>query len=430
MLSLYIHIPFCASKCAYCSFNSLPIFQLDNYELQITNYVEALKKEIDHYAEKLSDKEIKTLYFWWGTPSRIGVERIIEIIDHLQTKFDFEHIAELSIELNPNPSEEVLSFVDTISKKYKNFPRVRFSFGIQSLDDEVLQMTGRAYNFTQIAEFLRQLVKYKKENTVFNFDFIAFGKFQVSKNGHKQLRHEFKRNFLKDFLNSGYADSISLYTLENIKDKKNGLDGLERPSIPSIPSIPSNPSYYWTDDEIMEEFQILKKIIEDAWYQRYEISNFAHAGKASIHNMAYWKMENYIGFGVSASSFLMQSAECRMQKSFPDSKSWTLNSAFWIRRTNTWDIKKYLKGERVDEKEVQTLNESDILIEEFFLGLRTREGLADISRYAPVLVSNYELLIMNLWKEGLVSFDGKKLQLTDKGMNVYNSIVTDLLEKL
>lgn len=427
MLSLYIHIPFCASKCAYCSFNSLPIFQLDNYELQITNYVEALKKEIDHYAEKLSDKEIKTLYFWWGTPSRIGVERIIEIIDHLQTKFDFEHIAELSIELNPNPSEEVLSFVDTISKKYKNFPRVRFSFGIQSLDDEVLQMTGRAYNFTQIAEFLRQLVKYKKENTVFNFDFIAFGKFQVSKNGHKQLRHEFKRNFLKDFLNSGYADSISLYTLENIKDKKNGLDGLERPS---IPSIPSNPSYYWTDDEIMEEFQILKKIIEDAWYQRYEISNFAHAGKASIHNMAYWKMENYIGFGVSASSFLMQSAECRMQKSFPDSKSWTLHSAFWIRRTNTWDIKKYLKGERVDEKEVQTLNESDILIEEFFLGLRTREGLADISRYAPVLVSNYELLIMNLWKEGLVSFDGKKLQLTDKGMNVYNSIVTDLLEKL
>lgn len=180
----------------------------------------------------------------------------------------------------------------------------------------------------------------------------------------------------------------------------------------------------------MEEFQILKKIVEDAWYQRYEISNFAHAGKASIHNMAYWKMENYIGFGVSASSFLMQSAECRMQKSFPDSKSWTLNSAFWIRRTNTWDIKKYLKGERVDEKEVQTLNESDILIEEFFLGLRTREGLADISRYAPVLVSNYELLIMNLWKEGLVSFDGKKLQLTDKGMNVYNSIVTDLLEKL
>jgi oxygen-independent coproporphyrinogen-3 oxidase len=63
MISLYIHIPFCASKCAYCSFNSLAISQLENSELLITNYVEALKKEIDHYAEILEDKEIKTLYF-------------------------------------------------------------------------------------------------------------------------------------------------------------------------------------------------------------------------------------------------------------------------------------------------------------------------------------------------------------------------------
>ena len=93
-------------------------------------------------------------------------------------------------------------------------------------------------------------------------------------------------------------------------------------------------------------------------------------------------------------------------------------------------MKDYLEGKWIDEKEVQSLNESDILIEEFFLGLRTREGLADISRYKNILIANYELRITNLEKEGLVNFDGKKLQLTDEGMDVSNTIITDLLQKL
>lgn len=400
MLSLYIHIPFCASKCAYCSFNSMPIFQWENYELLITQYIESLKKEINHYAEKILDKEIKTLYIWWWTPSSIGIDRIIDIIDYLQTKFDFEHIAELSIELNPNPMEEVLNFVEVIEKRYKNFPRVRFSFWIQSLDDEVLQMTWRAYNFAQIAQFLRELVKHKKENTVFNFDFIAFGKFQVSKNGFRQLRHEFKRNFLKDFLNTGYADSISLYTLEGISDKHQRTMPSSHISVPKF-------LYYGTDDEIMEEFLILKEMIEDAGYKRYEISNFAHAGKASIHNMVYRNMEPYIGLWLSASSFFENK-----------------------RRTNTWDIKKYIQGEWIDKKEVQTMNESDLLIEEFFLRLRTNEGIANISKFISVLVPNYKSLISRYQDEMLVNFDSKKLQLTNKGMNVYNTIITDLLQKL
>jgi oxygen-independent coproporphyrinogen III oxidase len=430
MISLYIHIPFCATKCAYCSFNSFPISQLDNYplttqrtsELRITDYITSLKKEIDYYAEKLSDKEIKTLYFWWGTPSRIGIDRIIDIIDHLQTKFYFEHIAELSIELNPNPMDEVLNFVDTINKKYKDFPRVRFSFGIQSLDDEVLQMTWRAYNFTQITEFLRELVKHKKEHTVFNFDFIAFGKFQVSKLWNKQLRHEFKRNFLQDFLNSGYADSISLYTLEGIRDKDPGTRTISHVPYPTSP-------YHGTDDEIMEEFMILKWFLEDAGYQRYEISNFAHAGKASIHNMVYWNMENYLWLGLSASSFFNQQG---IENNWEAFKHFNISTfqPFGIRRTNTWDIKKYIEGKRIDEQQFQTLNESDVLIEEFFLRLRTREGLLDIKRFASVLVPNYELLITKYKWAWLLTFDGVKLRLTDEGMNVYNNIITDLLQKL
>lgn len=397
MLSLYIHIPFCTNKCAYCSFNSMPI---DFSDTIIDEYIVALKKEIDYYADTIENKEIKTLYFWWGTPSKIGVERIIDIIEYIKTKFDCEDLAELSIELNPNPTEEVLNFVQVLNKKYDRVSRLRYSFGIQSFDDEVLKISGRAYNFSQIVEFLRNLVKYKADNVVFNFDFIAFGKFQVSKKWHKQLRHEFKRDFFQKFLASGYADSISLYTLENIQDKP-------------CPQI-----YHGTDDEIMEEFQLLRGMIEDAGLMRYEISNFAVAGKASIHNMVYWNMEPYIGLWLSASSFTKN----------PVDKGG--NEGGFTRWTNTWDIKEYLEWNRTDKKEIEILNESDLLIEEFFLRLRTREGIADISKFISVLIKDYELRITNFKKEGLVEFDETKLRLTDEGMNVYNGIVTDLLERL
>lgn len=389
MISLYIHIPFCASKCAYCSFNSLPLSQLEDSESVITNYVEALKKEIDHYSETLTDKSLKTLYFWWWTPSRIWSERIIDIIEYIRTKFDSEDLAELSIELNPYPEDEVLTFVKTLNKKYPKISRLRYSFGIQSFDDEILKATWRAYTFGGIVQFLRRLAGLKQENNVFNFDFIAFGKFQISKNGHKQLWHEFKREFLNNFLLSWCADSISLYTLENIKDK------------------PCQKIYFGTDDEIMEEFLILKEMVEHTGFMRYEISNFASAGKASIHNMVYWNMEPYIGLWLSASSFF-------------GNKRWT----------NTWDIKQYLQWHRVDKKEVQVLNASDVLIEEFFLRLRTREGIANLSKFIPMLVSNYESLLQTYQKEGFIFFDWTKLQLTDEGMNLSNSIITDLLKKI
>lgn len=166
-----------------------------------------------------------------------------------------------------------MDFVKTLNKKYTKFPRLRYSFGIQSFDDEILQTTGRAYTFVGITEFLRTLVVNKPENVVFNFDFIAFGKFQ--KNG--ELWPEYKINFFTKFLESGYVDSISLYTLENIKD------------------TPCPKQYYGSDEEIMKEFTILKNIIMNAGYRRYEISNFAKSSKASIHNMVYWNMEPYIG---------------------------------------------------------------------------------------------------------------------------------------
>ena len=362
---------------------------IESSNTMIDEYLVALKKEIDHYADTLTDKSLKTLCFWGGTPGKIWSERMIDLIEYIKTKFDFEDLAELTIELNPYPEQEVLAFVKTLNKKYPKISRLRYSFGIQSFDDEVLKIVGRAYSFSSIVDFLRSLVQLKQENNVMNFDFIAFGKFQVSKNWFKQLWHEFKRDFFQKFLASWYIDSVSVYTLENIEHKHTPI------------------LYHGTDDEIMEEFLILKGMVEDAGFLRYEISNFAHAGKASIHNMVYRSMEPYIGVWVSASSFF-------------GNKRWT----------NTPNMKDYMEWNRKDESKVQTLNESDLLIEEFFLRLRTHEGIANISKFTSALVPHYEWLLKKYTEEGLTFFDGTKLKLTEEGMNLSNSIITDLLQKL
>ena len=125
----------------------------------------------------------------------------------------------------------------------------------------------------------------------------------MSKNGFKQLWHEFKREFLEKFLDSGYVDSISLYTLEGLKDKADELAKISKATQSINPPLCDTSKWHGTDDDILKEFETLKAMIFDSGYLRYEISNFCKAGKASIHNMVYWNMENYIGIGVSASSF-------------------------------------------------------------------------------------------------------------------------------
>lgn len=120
----------------------------------------------------------------------------------------------------------------------------------------------------------------KKDNIVYNFDFIAFGKFNKTRKGNKQLRDPNKLEFFRNLVNSQFADSFSLYTLELFPGSK--WKSVE------------NENYFGSDDEIFEEFEILKNIILEAGYRRYEFSNFSRSGMSSIHNRSYWNMENYI----------------------------------------------------------------------------------------------------------------------------------------
>lgn len=415
MLSIYIHIPFCNQKCKYCSFNIFPVNNIENSHKIIDNYISSLEKEIDFYATYFWSEQIRSIYFWWGTPSKIWAKNIIRIIDKIKEKFNLENLAELSLEFNPYPKEEIYELIDILNKKYNWFSRLRYSFGIQSLDNKLLQESWRESSLLWLVDFIRWLRDLKQENNIFNFDFIAFGKFNETRKWNKQLRNENTLEFFQNFVNSWLAESFSLYTLELFhwslryhQDKNKDM---------------------FADDDIYEEFSLLKDIILDWWYLRYELSNFSKLWLSSIHNRVYREMQNYIWLWVSWSSFLNSDIENYQEiikKINPDFD--TQNK--WIRFTNTQSISDYINWDFIDSKNIQILNEDDYLIEKFFLNLRTDQWIQNIDEFKNVLVKNYLELITGYQDSWFCTLDGQKIKLTDQWMDVFNSIVTDLLERI
>lgn len=404
MISLYIHIPFCAKKCWYCNFLVNPLDLIQDKQIMIDSYVESIKSQIKFWAWKMQDKSIKTIYFGWGTPLSIWKEKIFEIIRFVDSILDLSELEELSFELNPNPSEQVLDFVHWVNKEFKKFYRLRFSFGLQSFDDAVLKDAGRDYYFNYIVGFLRDLHALKESNNIFNFDFIAFGKFNQDKRWNKILWDINRLDFFYKFITSQFVDSISLYTLELF------------------------PWSVWhskykdiNQDDIYDEFSELKSLIYKWWYKRYELSNFTLWWKSSIHNRVYWKLKPYIWIWLWASSFI-DAENLNILKDVIDYK-WV-----WVRFENTKSLEKFNAWSYIDEKSIINIDENSLLIEEFFLWMRTDEWVKNIERFESILVKDYMKKIEQFQKDWFIKINWNKLTLSDRGMDVYNTVITDLVE--
>jgi len=416
MLSLYIHIPFCVKNCPYCSFS---VVQNPNTRM-IQDYLLNLHNEIDERWNLFWKGEIRTIYFWWWTPNLVWSEEIKKIINHCEKVFNCENVGELSFECNPFPQDQVYEFISNLQKAFKKYPRVRFSFWIQSLDNWVLENAWRPYTFPWMVEFLRWLRDFKLENSVFNFDFMAFGVFNKTKKGDLQLWTPSALEFFQDFVNSGFADSFSLYMLELFEHQKRRKSE----------SLVNKTGLFWDEDAIYEEFDILKSIIEEWGYRRYEISNFSAVGKSSIHNRVYRDMEDYLWLWLSSSSFI--SSKSKYFGIVKEKLLWkkNINDLSWIRWTNTPYFPKYIWNEKVAESEIKPLSEKDYLIESFFLFLRTDMWIKDIEKYESILVRDYPERIRSYEENWFLKMHEKWFTLTDKWMDYYNWIITDLLEEI
>lgn len=145
---------------------------------------------------------------------------MIQIIQQIQESWDLEYLEELTIECNPDPQDVVFECIKSIGKAFPKFPRIRRSIGIQSFDNQVLDESGRQYNFPMIQDFLRGVIKLKRDNMTFNLDFIAFGKFYEHKNGNLILWDEKKFQFFQSLVASEWFDGFSVYTLELFPESK------------------------------------------------------------------------------------------------------------------------------------------------------------------------------------------------------------------
>ena len=316
MSGMYVHIPFCESKCQYCAFAS---FAGKNSEQK--RYFEKLKQEI--LSSNFTFK-VDGIFIGGGTPSAVDKNFIAEILSAIKSKFEVSDKAEITIEANPNSLDrEKLEF-------YKSIGINRLSIGVQSLDDAVLKKLGRLHSHAQVFDALKEAKHAGFENI--NCDLLL------------GLENE-KYNFLKKEVKllKKYVTHFSCYMLqveENTRLEKMVLDGSVK--------LPS-------DEQTIGNYAKLTKFLQKNGFFQYEISNFAKKGYKCQHNLNYWRRGNYLGFGLGAHSFM-------------DEKRWA----------NGLTFDKYFKGEKSFEETLtdrQKVEEIIMLGMRCYEGIAKRELL-------------------------------------------------------
>lgn len=333
--SLYIHIPFCTSKCSYCDFFSVPLGKdfavCEKTQKIFENYVLALKKEISFYLQKFNITLLKSIYIGGGTPSLLSVKLIKELLDFIELNCKIDENAEITMEANPQDISE--EFLEMLKITKVN----RLSVGVQCYNDEVLKILQRRCDLKQV-DFALNLIKEKWVSAGFSFscDLIS---------GLPYLSDEDFLLGLNKVISFG-VNHISLYSL---MVEEGTL--LER-------QISREEVAY--SDEINENQWILgRNFLEEQGFYQYEVSNFAKKGFESRHNTVYWHVENYLGCGAGATG--------------------TVDDFRW---NNNADVEKYIDfwlGDGLESAEipceVENLSVAEKEFEFLMMGFRLREGV-------------------------------------------------------
>jgi oxygen-independent coproporphyrinogen-3 oxidase len=264
MSGIYVHIPFCKSKCTYCDFASYPR-EIGKADI----YFACLYKEIKARAESLKDYVFDTIYFGGGTPSFVEEKYVLGALRQIKNYYKLSDDVEITLEVNPGTinTEKV--------KTYKKAGINRFSIGLQSADDKMLRSLNRIHN---VEDFLLAAELLKGENLSVD---VMLGL-------ENQTQQDVKNTI--DLAIKGGAKHISAYALK----AEEGTPMYGKYLNGDLPS----------EDETAELYDFAKSYLESNGFYRYEVSNFARDGYKSRHNLNYWNRGEYIGFGVSASSFI------------------------------------------------------------------------------------------------------------------------------
>ena len=371
-ISIYIHIPFCKSKCYYCDFCS----KENSDDGLVEQYINSVIKEILNNAEILSEYTIKTIYFGGGTPSYIDEKHIGKIMSVLKL-FSVNEDMEITIEMNP--ADCTLDKLEA----YIDMGINRFSLGMQSADNEVLKLIGRRHTREDVKSAYKNMTELGIDNI--SIDIIT----GLPKDNIGTFRKTL------DFV-TGLGENIkhiSTYSLEVHENTK--LSTLLDTGFLNLPS----------EDEEREMDSLTYNILSSKGYNMYEISNYAKAGFESKHNLVYWNQGRYLGFGVSAASYINGK-----------------------RYSNVTDIKEYVEKINNNKSvilETEELDKLDTLKEYIILKLRLSDGISLNEFKAKFKIDIYDMFrqeLDELVNNKLLEKNNNRIYLTKLGRDLANQV--------
>ena len=371
-LGLYIHIPFCKAKCAYCDFYSLA-----HSEEKMDAYMAALLRHLEEVAPRAAGMQVDTVYFGGGTPSYLGAARLCRILQTVLRRYDVARDAEITLEANPDSAGEWKEL-----RKLRRAGFNRLSLGVQSTDDALLRRIGRVHTYEQVQQAVMAARKAKFTNLSLDLIYGLPG----------QTMEDWQRT-LADAVALG-PEHLSCYGLK----LEEGTPLWQQRQTLTLPD----------DDAQADMYLYTVAALGEMGYEQYEISNFAKSGKESRHNLKYWRMEEYAGFGPGAHS-----------------------DFGGVRYGYVRDIDSYIAGRLVlSESETDSTLARDY--EYVMLSLRTAAGIDRQTfekryrqRFQPM-----ETLFEQYEKAGLASRTEGGWRLTPRGFLVSNSIIAALQEAL
>ncbi|MEA2104387.1 MAG: radical SAM family heme chaperone HemW [Candidatus Cloacimonadota bacterium] len=371
-IAVYIHIPFCTKKCAYCGFYSV------NYDADsVERYFKNLRNSISNFPYK-NEYEVSTIYFGGGTPSLIPFHQLYSVVSAIVNNFSVNKNAEVTLEANP------LNISKSSAKDYRILGINRISLGAQSFIDSELKSLGRLHTHKEIQPAVENIRRNCTENISLD---LMFGiPSQSKKTWETSLQKAAE-------LNPNHISSYCL-SLENNTYMKNNAS-----------------SYDFPDEDLQREmYYFMLDFLAENGLEQYEISNFSKSGYKSKHNLAYWHGDEYIGFGAAAHSF------------------------YKMRRiANPANIENYcgrIEDGNYPFESDKEISEREFISDKIVLGLRLSEGIylpEFKNKYNFDVEKNFKKIISQLIKSDFLMKKDNRLKLTRKALFVSNSILSEFI---
>ncbi|MGB9408324.1 MAG: radical SAM family heme chaperone HemW [Terracidiphilus sp.] len=393
VLSLYLSIPFCRSKCTYCNFAS-GVYPASEHARYVDRLIEDMQTA-GRWAARMGvelPRRVDTVYLGGGTPSLLAPELLQRLFAAMRSHFDLDPDAEVTVECAPGQLSDA-TLVVLVAAGVN-----RVSLGVQSFIDREAASSGRLHNRAVALADVMRLRAARICNL--NIDLIAGLPGQTFASWKESL------SVMTSLADAGVPHA-SVYMLEVDEDSRLGREVLAHGARYHADLVP-------TDDAIAQMYEQAIETLGEAGLEQYEISNFCRSGFPSRHNLRYWQRRPYLGLGLDASSMLHEADLAK--------------PARILRSTTTDDLKAYLEG--AEPVETTWLTRAQQHEEAWFLGLRLNAGVdvaAVQQEFGAAMVEPALKVVARLAENGLLTSDGKTVRLTAQGRLLSNDVFQEFL---